>query len=54
MITLIPADSPEGMCRNPAPKLAYLWHWKNIDKPVPGKEYQMMNYGPIEYFELIH
>lgn len=40
--------------RNPAPGLASPWHWKNVDKPIPGKEYQMMDYGLMEDFELIH
>ena len=40
--------------RNPAPGLASPWHWKNVDKPIPGKEYQMVDYGLMEDFELIH
>ena len=40
--------------RNPAPGLASPWHWKNVDKPISGKEYQMMDYGLMEDFELIH
>ena len=40
--------------RNPAPGLASPWHWKNVDKPISGKEYQMRDYGLMEDFELIH
>ena len=40
--------------KNPAPGLASPWHWKNVDKPIPGNEYQMMDYGLTEDFELIH
>ena len=40
--------------RNPAPGLASPWHWKNVDKPIPGNEYQMVDYGLMEDFELIH
>lgn len=40
--------------RNPAPGLASPWHWKNVVKPIPGTEYQMMDYGLMEDFELVH
>ncbi len=40
--------------RNPAPGLASPWHWKNIEKPIPGKDYQMVNYGLMEDFDLIY
>ena len=40
--------------RNPAPGLASPWHWKNVEKPIPGNEYQMVDYGLMEDFELIH
>ena len=38
--------------RNPRPGLASPGHWKNIKEPIPGSEYQMMDYGLIEDFEL--
>ncbi|RHJ84773.1 glycosyl hydrolase [Parabacteroides sp. AM08-6] len=40
--------------RNPAPGLASPWHWKNVDKPIPGNDYQMIDYGLMEDFELVH
>lgn len=40
--------------RAPAPGLASPWHWKNIDKPIPGNEYQMLDYGLMADFELVH
>lgn len=39
---------------NPAPGLASPWHWKNISKPIPGADYQMMDYGLMEEFDLVH
>lgn len=39
---------------NPAPGLASPWHWKNIQKPIPGAEYQMVDYGLMEDFDLVH
>ena len=38
--------------RNPAPGLASPWHWKDIDKSIPGIEYQMIDYGLFEDFEV--
>ena len=40
--------------RHPAPGLASPWHWKNIDKQIPGSEYQMMDYGLMTDFDLVH
>lgn len=40
--------------RNPAPGLAGPWHWKNIPEPIPGADYQMMDYGLMEDFSLVH
>ncbi len=40
--------------RNPAPGLASPWHWKGIEKPIPGNEYQMMDYGLMTDFDLVH
>lgn len=40
--------------RAPAPGLASPWHWKNIDKQIPGNEYQMLDYGLMADFELVH
>lgn len=39
--------------RNPAPGLASPWHWKYVEKPIPGEEYQMMDYGLMEEFDLV-
>lgn len=30
------------------------WHWKGIKKPIPGEEYQLLDYGLLEDFELLH
>ena len=38
--------------RAPAPGLASPWHWKDIDKPIPGTEYQMLDYGLFDDFEV--
>ena len=40
--------------RNPAPGLASPWHWKGIEKPIPGNEYQMMDYGLMTDVDLVH
>lgn len=40
--------------RNPKPGLASPWHWKNIQKPISGNDYQMNDYGLMEDFDLIH
>lgn len=40
--------------RNPAPGLASPWHWKNIHEPIAGVEYQLLDYGLMEDFELLH
>ncbi|MDR2969533.1 MAG: hypothetical protein LBV32_08025 [Tannerellaceae bacterium] len=40
--------------RNPAPGLASPGHWKNISEPIAGVDYQMMDYGLMEDFELLH
>lgn len=39
---------------NPAPGLASPWHWKNVEKPIPGNEYQMHDYGMKTDFDLVH
>lgn len=39
--------------RDPAPGLASPWHWKNIQKPIPGADYQMVDYGLMEDFDLV-
>ncbi|MDR1526029.1 MAG: hypothetical protein LBS79_12365 [Tannerella sp.] len=38
--------------RNPAPGLASPWHWKNVNKAIPGMEYQLIDYGLMEDFQL--
>ena len=38
--------------KNPAPGLASPWHWKDIKEPLPGAEYQMIDYGLMEDFEV--
>jgi len=38
---------------NPDPGLASPWHWRNVDIDIPGNEYQMMNYGLFDDFNLI-
>jgi hypothetical protein len=40
--------------RNPAPGLASPWNWKNVDRAIPGAEYQMVDYGLMEDFSLLH
>ncbi|MDR2919764.1 MAG: hypothetical protein LBV72_10425 [Tannerella sp.] len=39
--------------KNPAPGLASPWHWKNVDQPIAGADYQMMDYGLMEDFSLM-
>ena len=39
--------------KNPRPGLASPGHWKNIAEPIPGAEYQMLDYGLMEDFALI-
>jgi hypothetical protein len=39
---------------NPAPGFASPWNWKNINEPVSGFEYQMIDYGLMEDFALLH
>jgi hypothetical protein len=40
--------------RNPAPGMASPWHWKEVDEAIPGAEYQMIDYGLMEDFNLLH
>lgn len=40
--------------RNPAPGLASPWHWKGVWKPISGTGYQLMDYGLMEDFDLVH
>jgi len=30
------------------------WHWKGIKEPIPGEEYQLLDYGLLEDFEILH
>lgn len=39
---------------NPAPGLASPWHWRNIVNRVSGNEYQLIDYGLMEDFNLLH
>lgn len=39
--------------KNPAPGLASPWNWRNIDSDIPGNEYQMMDYGLFDDFNMI-
>lgn len=39
---------------NPAPGLAGPWHWKNIKEQIPGKEYQMQDYGLMQDFDVVY
>jgi len=39
--------------KNPAHGLAGPGHWKNVERDIPGEEYQMMDYGLFENFKLI-
>lgn len=39
---------------DPAPGLASPWHWKNIKRQIPGNEYQMLDYGLMEDFDLLN
>ncbi len=38
---------------DPAPGLAGPGNWKNVEENIPGKDYQMMDYGLFEDFKLI-
>lgn len=40
--------------KNPAKGLASPWHWKGIERPVAGEDYQLVDYGLFEDFELTH
>jgi hypothetical protein len=40
--------------KNPAPGLASPGHWKNIKEPLSGSAYQMIDYGLMEDFVLLH
>lgn len=40
--------------RNPGSGIASPWHWKGIEKPMPGNEYQMLDYGLMTDFDLLH
>jgi len=40
--------------KNPAPGLASPWHWKNITEQIRGLDYQMIDYGLMEDFNLLH
>jgi len=39
--------------KNPAPGLAGPGHWKNVERNIAGEEFQMMDYGLFENFNLI-
>ena len=38
--------------RNPAPGLASPWHWKGVTQYISGRDYQMLDYGLMEDFEV--
>lgn len=38
---------------NPGKGVSGPWHWKNIYGPVPGENYQMLDYGLMDDFELV-
>jgi hypothetical protein len=40
--------------KDPAPGFVSPWHWKRINEPLPGAEYQMIDYGLMEDFELMN
>lgn len=40
--------------KNPAPGLASPWHWKGVKEAIPGADYQMIDYGLMEDFTLVH
>lgn len=39
--------------RNPAPGLAGPGHWKNVEGNIPGKDYQMLDYGLFKNYKLV-
>jgi hypothetical protein len=39
---------------NPAPGLASPWHWKSVTQAIPGSDYQLIDYGLIDDFSLLH
>lgn len=39
---------------NPAPGLASPWHWRNVKSYPPGNEFQLIDYGLMEDFILLH
>jgi len=39
---------------NPAPGLTSPWLFRNVKSYPPGKDYQLMDYGLVEEFDLIH
>ncbi|MDR1879481.1 MAG: hypothetical protein LBQ78_00935 [Tannerellaceae bacterium] len=39
---------------NPSPGLASPWHWKSVKEPIPASQYQLIDYGLIDDFSLIH
>ncbi len=39
---------------DPAPGLASPWHWRNVRSYPPGNEYQLLDYGLMEEFILMH
>ena len=40
--------------RNPDSGLVTPWHWKGVNQKIPGLEYQMIDYGLMEEFRLLH
>lgn len=40
--------------KNPAPGFTPPSHWKNVKEAIPGADYQMMDYGLMEDFTLVH
>ncbi|MDR1936960.1 MAG: hypothetical protein LBQ73_00495, partial [Tannerellaceae bacterium] len=39
---------------NPAPGLASPWHWKSVREAIPGLDYQLVDYGLMDDFSLLH
>jgi len=39
---------------NPAPGLVSPWHFRNVKLYPPGKDYQLIDYGLMEEFKLLH
>lgn len=37
----------------PAPGMASPWHWRNVYKPLPGKDYDLYDYGLLEDFTVL-